>query len=95
MPRENYGDYYWIVEVPPEISTEGWISIHADDVSVSPSGDLIFTNHSRAKNEEGESRRSFPGMILAAGHWKHCHAADAVSGDPIVVDFWAMPDYAR
>lgn len=82
MSNLDRGKFYFIVEVTKDISRDGWISFAADDVTVSPNGDLIAMNHTVNQNEK------YPGLIITRGKWLYCHAASMIDGDAITTDHW-------
>jgi len=84
MDNTDHGHLYFIVEVTRDISSDGWISFMANDVSVSPNGDLITLNHGRGIK--------YPGLILPRGKWLYCHAASMIDGRAITVDHWNTDD---
>ena len=84
---DNYGRYYWVVDVERTISANGWLSLFADEMNVNANGDLVFICHS--PKDEG---RKFTGLTLQSGKWVSAYAADLWIGDPVVVDKWECPE---
>lgn len=79
----DFGQMYWVVGVPETTATGGYISLFADSVTISPTGDLVFFNHSKQTGSD------FNGLILAKGQWLNCYAASVLDGRPVIVDNWA------
>jgi len=78
----DYGRYRFIAEVHRSVSADGFISIMADGIEVSASGDLIFKCHVKDGSE-------IIGLVLARSQWTSCFTASMIDGQPVAVDRWA------
>lgn len=74
----NYGQYYWCVKVPKTLSENGEIYVHADKVSLSATGALLFEN----------SKDWTFNLVLAPGQWLACYAASVFDGSAVAVEHW-------
>jgi hypothetical protein len=72
---EKYGDYYWCVK--SDLSKDGEIYIHADNVIINDNGDLILSNKSGRIN-----------FSVAKGSWTACFAASAIDGCAVAAERW-------
>jgi len=72
------GQYYWCVKT--DLSEDGEIYVHADEVEITPNGALVFLR------VYGDSDSQNLG--IARGHWKSFHAADVMDGGAVAVEYW-------
>jgi hypothetical protein len=80
MPAEQYGNSYWCIKVPQNISPNGEIYVFADRVEITSNGDLIFW---REKDE-----KKFQNLVLASASWLVFFAASVIDGGAVAVEYW-------
>ena len=83
MSTIDFGSRYFVAEVHRSVSADGFISIMADGIEVSASGDLIFKCH-------GKDGSELVGLVLARSQWTTCFAASMIDGQPVAVEQWAQ-----
>jgi hypothetical protein len=74
----KYGKYYWCLK--SDLSEDGEIYVHADEVRVTPTGGVLFVS----KDVNGEHVR----LAVASGKWSAVFAASLIDGSAIAVEHW-------
>lgn len=80
MSPDQYGNKYWCVKVPSNISQDGEIYVYGDTVEVTSNGELIFW---REKEQE-----RYQNLALASGSWLVFFAASFMDGSAVAVEHW-------
>ncbi len=83
MEMQNYGDYFWCVKVPQEISPDGEIYVNAQKAEITSNGDLIFWSSITEKRNE-----PFQNLSLARGSWMAFYIASPLGGGAVAIDTW-------
>ena len=73
----DYGDLYYCVKVPIEISEDGEIYVWADKVAGDEAGSLLFL-----------ARDAKPLLVLSKGNWLVFFAASVIDGRAVAVEHW-------
>ena len=76
MGPEKYGQYYWCVKVTKGISESGEIYVHADNISTSDNGAIVFGGNTG------------PNLIIPSGKWLAVYAASVLDGSAVAVEHW-------
>lgn len=93
----NYGQKYFCVKVPQNISVDGEIFLHADYARVDENGTLTFYGQFYPFNEKLElSRPDYENaagdevalLTLSRGSWSLYYAASVLDGHAVAVDHW-------
>lgn len=72
---------YYVIKVPKEIAVDGFISLLAVNLDVTPNGDLIARNI-------GHDGIQYNGLILPRGSWNLCYKANMIDGGSQVTNHW-------
>lgn len=80
MATDNHGRYYWGVMVTKDVSTDGSIHLHADEIRVNADGSLVCIGNG-----------GYPVLVLASGKWLLVHAASCLDGHPVACEHWGVP----
>ena len=85
MTNQTYGKYYWCVKVIENLSPSKEIYVFADEVEVTPNGDLIFWNTSH-----GTASKDNPvvNLSIAKGSWVAFFGASVMDGSAVAVEYW-------
>lgn len=82
------GDAYWCIKVPPSVSQSREIYVYADDLTVTPTGDLLVRGGYRDGNGKIPDK-AIVVLALAAGKWTAFYAASLMDGAAVAVQHWA------
>jgi hypothetical protein len=84
----QYGSRYWCIKVLPSVSPNREIYVYADQITVTPTGDLLA--HGGYRREHGaDPEKPLVVLALAAGKWSAFYAAALIDGAAAAVMHWA------
>jgi hypothetical protein len=84
---EQYGTGYWCIKVPASVSKNHEIYVFADEIKVTPSGDLLALGGYR-KEHGATPAHPLTVLALATGKWTAFYAASCIDGAAVAVQHW-------
>lgn len=76
----HYGTYYWCAKVTKDLSPDGEIYVHADDIRTTADGSLEFL-----RTGEGNNRVN---LVIPSGKWRAAFASSVLDGSAVAVEHW-------
>ena len=86
-PGQNSA-YYWCIKVPASVSKNREIYVFADEITVTPTGDLLAQGGYRKEHGETPAKPCIV-LALATGKWTAFYAASCLDGSAVAVQHWA------
>ena len=83
----QYGAWYWCIKVPRSVSKNGEIYVFADEIKVTPTGDLLAQGGYRKEFDETPAK-PLTVLALAAGKWTAFYASSCLDGSATAVQHW-------
>ena len=84
----QYGAWYWCIKVPASVSKSNEIYVYADEIKVTPTGDILALGGFR-KEYGATPEKPLTVLALASGKWTDFYVATLLDGSAGAVQHWA------